>query len=85
MVEGGPHDEVCRPIKSEQFAPKFVDRLARALATVNPHYLGPTVVRRWECPVVCTNRKFKEVADIVHAPDCAYVWAVEHVATLGDQ
>ena len=82
MVEGGPHDESCRPVKSE--LQDQVDRLARALAKAEPPTHKDAYGRLLhECPVYCLFRAWFFEEEIGHAPDCAYVWALDHVAGLG--
>ena len=75
MVEGGPHDESCRPVKSE--LQDQVDRLARALAKADVLTTTDNLGQR--C-TICggVSRDFWGS----HAEDCVKVWAVEHVAAL---
>ena len=78
----------CGACKQDFMASTQVDRLARALASVEPERVRTSINRQngeWEyesfCPV-CHG-----VVDYPpeHDNDCAYVWAIEHVAALEDQ
>ena len=66
--------------RSDNLCRAMIDRLAQALAETDPVWVIDEA--HGICDVCCETGRWTAPNQIDHAPDCAYVWAVERAATI---